>query len=173
MVKAPIPQNEEERIDALYRMGILDSPPEERFDRLTKEAIQKFGVILSTISIIDKDREWFKSCNGINIGSQGPRDISFCGHALISKKVFIVEDTTKDSRFADNPYVVGPPFIRFYAGITLDDITTNMPIGVFCIKDNRPREFSAENISDLMNLAKKAEYELNSGISATKTVPKV
>src|SRR3989338_8111381 len=73
--------------------------------------------MLSSITLIDKDREWFKSRTGIETAQEGPRDISFCGHALAQKEIFVVEDTKKDPRFLDNPYVVGPPYIRFYAGV--------------------------------------------------------
>lgn len=158
----PIPDNEQERLNALQAMGILDTPPEGRFDSLTKKAAERFGSMVSTVSLIDKDREWFKSCYGTYIGTQGPRDISFCGHAMLSKDIFIVEDTKKDPRFADNPYVTGPPFVRFYAGVALYDRTTNLPIGAFCIKGSYPREFNEKDISDLLQFAKLAENELNS-----------
>src|SRR3990172_6950298 len=162
MIKAPIPQDEQARLDALYKLGLLDTPPEERFDRITEEAVQRFNVMLSTITLIDKDREWYKSCSGTNTSTGGPRDISFCGHALTQEGIFVIEDTKKDPKFFDNPYVLGPPFIRFYAGVALHDHMTNQPIGVFCIKDNKPRNFNEQDISDLLNFAKLAENELNS-----------
>lgn len=162
MIKAPVPQDEQSRLDALYKLGLLDTPPEARFDRITSEAVQKFNVMLSSITLIDKNREWFKSCAGIYTDKEGPRDISFCGHALTREDIFVIEDTIKDPRFIDNPYVVGPPFVRFYAGVALHDRFTNQPIGVFCIKDNKPRSFNEQDISDLLNFAKIAENELNS-----------
>lgn len=163
MIKAPIPQNEQTRLEALYKLGILDTPPEERFDNITRNALQRFNVMISSITLIDKDREWFKSsCSITTTKQQGPRAISFCGHALTSEIIFVIEDTTKDPRFVDNPYVSGPPFIRFYAGVALHDYATNQPIGVFCIKDNKPRKFNEKDISDLLNFAKQAEKELNS-----------
>ena len=105
-------------------------------------------------------REWFKSCVGLG-QKEGERALSFCGHALFAKDMFIVNDTLKDERFADNPLVTGYPFIRFYAGIALLDYKSGQPIGVFCVKDTKPREFSVEDISTLMSLANSAEQELN------------
>ena len=162
MMQAPIPLDEQFRLDALYKLGLLDTPPEERFDRITGEAVKRFNVMLSSITLIDKDREWFKSCTGIHTYKEGPREISFCAHALKKEDIFIIEDATKDPRFIDNPYVVGPPYVRFYAGVALHDDLTNQPIGVFCIKDNKPRSFNEQDISDLLNFAKLAEKELNS-----------
>lgn len=162
MIQAPVPDTEKERLDALYKMGILDTPAEERFDNLTKKATKRFGAMVSTISLIDKDREWFKSCYGTYVGAQGPRDISFCGHALLSKEVFIVEDTKKDPRFTDNPYVNGPPFVRFYAGVALYEHATHQPVGAFCIKGKEPKQFNEKDIADLLDFAKIAENELNS-----------
>lgn len=160
MEPAPIPYNEKGRIKAVKELGILDTKPEERFDKLTKEAVEKLKAPISTISIIDSDREWYKSCQGVK-DKDGKRDISFCGHALFATNVFVVEDTLKDIRFFNNPTVIGYPFIRFYAGVTLLDQKTRFPIGVFCIKDTKPRKFSLEEIDILTNIAERAEQELN------------
>ncbi len=141
-------------------MAILDTKPEERFDRLTEEAVAKLKVPISTITIIDADREWFKSCQGLD-EKQGGRDVSFCGHALLAKNLFVVEDTLKDPRFADNPMVVNAPYIRFYAGMALLDQKTGQPVGVFCVKDTKPRQFNLEEINVFMDLANRAEKELN------------
>lgn len=144
-------------------MGILDTKPEPRFDEITAKASRVFNVPISTVSIIDKDREWFKSCWGLP-QKAGERDVSFCGHALLSQVVMVVEDATKDARFADNPYVVGPPYIRFYAGVALKENKTHMPVGVLCIKDTIARKFSPDDVNTLMELGKKAEEELNNSI---------
>ncbi len=157
-----IPKDELARMVAVHRMAILDTAPEERFDVLTKEAVEKLNVPISTITIIDEKREWFKSCQGLG-NKEGDRAASFCGHALLETNIFIVEDTLKDPRFADNPMVVGSPFIRFYAGIALMDNKTGQPVGVFCVKDIKPRNLSLEEVSILTNLAGRAEKELNKG----------
>ena len=160
MQTAPIPADEEKRLEAVHRMALLDTKPEERFDRLTKEAVERLKIPISTITILDANREWFKSCQGLD-EKEGGRAVSFCGHALLAKSVFIVEDTLEDPRFADNPMVVSAPFIRFYAGVALLDHTTGQPIGVFCVKDTKPRRFSLEETSILLDLANRAEKELN------------
>ncbi|MDO8523070.1 MAG: GAF domain-containing protein [bacterium] len=160
MLKAPIPTDEERRMDAVKRLNILDTKPEARFDELTKTAIKRFNVAISTITVIDKDREWYKSCQGTQSHSE-LREISFCGHAMFSRDIFIVENTLKDERFANNPMVVGPPYIRFYAGVAIHERKSDQPIGVFCIKDTQPRTMSPEDIVFLVELAKKAEDMLN------------
>ncbi len=160
MQKAPIPINDKERVCAVQGLKLLDTASEERFDRLTREAIERFSVPISTITLVDKDREWFKSVQGLQT-REGPRDISFCGHALMSKVLLIIEDTLADSRFADNPMVKGEPFIRFYAGKSLYDHDSNLPVGVFCIKDHKPREMSLIDMDDFLNLANRAEEEIN------------
>jgi GAF domain-containing protein len=164
MQPAPIPPNEKERLKSVEELGLLDTEPEERFDRLTKEAIEKLKVPISTLTIIDKKREWFKSCQGVN-QKEGAREISFCGHAMLASVLFIIEDTLKDPRFNNNPMVVAPPFIRFYAGYRLLNLRTNLPVGVFCIKDVKPRKLSLLEIDTFMDIAKRAEEELNKKIN--------
>jgi len=151
---------EDKRLEALHQMAILDTKPEERFDALTREALERLHVPISTISILDEDREWFKSCQGLDM-TEGPRNIAFCSFALLAKSMFIVPDTLKDDRFKNNPYVTGKPFVRFYAGMALLDYKSGLPIAVFCIKDTQPRNFSMEEVSILMELADRAEKELN------------
>jgi len=157
---APIPTNEKERLCALQGLKLLDTATEERFDVITKKAIEKFAVPISTITLVDKDREWFKSVQGL-AQTEGPRDISFCGHALMTEVLFVVEDTLVDPRFADNPMVKGEPHIRFYVGKSLYDRKSHLPVGVFCIKDIKPRKFSLVDIADFLELAEQAEAEIN------------
>lgn len=160
MQPAPIPKNEKERLQAVSSLGLLDTKPEKRFDDITTEALQTFHVPISTISILDKDTEWFKSYQGLP-DTQGERSISFCGHALLSQIVMVVEDTLLDERFFDNPNVISGPKIRFYAGVCLREKKTHSSVGVLCIKDTKPRKFSAEDVDKLMSLGKKAEEEIN------------
>lgn len=159
MKKAPMHPREKERQKILEEKNILDSESDPRFDDLTKEATKRLSVPISTVTLIDKDREWFKACDGL-IQKEGPRDISFCGHALLDMDVFICPDTLKDDRFKDNPYVNGDPHIRFYAGMRLLDKKTGLPMGVFCVKDTKPRNFSTEELSTFLQLAGKAEAYL-------------
>lgn len=160
---APIQNDEDKRIEAVHKLAILDTKPEERFDKLTREAVEKLKVPMSMVSILDSGREWFKSCVGFT-SLEGQRDVSFCGHALLAKDIFIVEDTLQDERFKDNPMVTGYPFIRFYAGMALHDYETNYAIGVFCVKDTKPRTLNLDEINIILDLAKKAEKELNTKI---------
>ena len=159
MKKAPIPKNELKRITSLYALDLLDTPPEERFDQLTRCATKIFHVPISTLTLIDATREWFKSCQGLD-KTQGDRAVSFCGHALVENKILVVQDTTKDERFADNPTVIGKPYIKFYAGVPIMS-ADGQRIGAFCIKDIKPREFSKDDQEILEGLARWAELEIN------------
>ena len=160
MQKPAIHPLELERLSILKTLDILDTKPEERFDNITKLAIEKLHVPISTITLLDEKREWFKSSQGLN-KHEDSREASFCGHALLASDIFIVEDTLKDERFVDNPHVKSHNPIRFYAGISLKHTKTGLPIGVFCIKDYKPRILTNEEIGVILELAKEAEYQLN------------
>jgi len=159
----PHPQ-EEERLKIIRSLEILDTHPEERFDRITKMAIEKFNMPISSITIVDKDREWYKSFKGLDL-NESPRNESFCGHALLEKDIFIVGDTLDDKRFFDNPQVKknrkNHKPIRFYAGINLKHKESGLPVGVFCVKGYKPHKLSKEEIEAFKELAKEAEYEIN------------
>lgn len=164
MQSAPIPSDEDERLKGVIDLGILDTKSEERFDAITKKAIAAFNVPISTITIIDANREWHKSCQGLNT-REAPREISFCAHAMLSKNLFIVEDTLKDERFRDNPMVIGEPHIRFYAGAALRN-KHGVTIGAFCVKDTKPRTMGAQEVALMMEFAARAEAELNKEIKS-------
>ena len=150
--------DEEKRLQALRDMGILDTPAEERFDRLTRLAQRTFGVPIAAVSLIDADRQWFKSKQGLS-ASETPRDVSFCGHAIHSGDPFIVNDAAKDPRFADNPLVTGDPSIRFYAGwpLTAPD---GSRVGTLCLIDSKPREFDAEQRRAFRDMAEMVQQQL-------------
>lgn len=158
MKKPDIPQNEQSRLKALRSLDILDTPPEERFDRYTRMAKRMFGVPIALVSLVDENRQWFKSCFGLPV-SETPRDISFCGHAILGKEVFVIPDALQDERFADNPLVTEEPHIRFYAGCPLSSIDGSK-LGTLCIIDQEPREFTEEDIDTLHDLASMVEQEL-------------
>jgi len=160
MLPAPIPPNEKERLEAVLELKILNTKREERFDSITKKVMDRFNVPISTISILDADREWYKSCQGTD-SREGPRSTSFCGHIISQNYIFVIEDTLLDPRFADNPQVIGKPFIRFYAGMALRNKKSGLTVGVLCMKDTKPRKFSRRDILDLKDLAILAEEELN------------
>lgn len=158
-MQAPqIPLDEPRRINSLHSLDILDSAAEERFDRLTRLARKLFHAPTAMVSLIDTNRQWFKSCIGLD-ATETPRDISFCGHAILQNDVFVIEDALQDARFADNPLVVGEPKIRFYAGCPLV-LANGSKVGTLCIIDRTPREFGQEDRDLLRDLAKMAEQEL-------------
>ncbi|MFA5999685.1 MAG: GAF domain-containing protein [Candidatus Paceibacterota bacterium] len=159
MQTAPIPPNEEERLKSLRGLKILDTLSEERFDVITRLAVKIFNVPMSTITLVDANREWYKSVCGLG-QKEGERAISFCGHALLADEILVIPDAKKDPRFADNPMVIGEPFIRFYAGVPIISVD-GFRIGTFCIKGREPREFSLEDETNLKALAKWAEREVN------------
>lgn len=152
------PQSEVARLEALRSLNILDTPAEERFDRLTRLAKRIFDVPIALVSLVDEDRQWFKSCIGLKV-SETPRDISFCGHAILGNQIFIVPDTTQDDRFSDNPLVLNDPNIRFYAGCPLMH-TDGSKLGTLCVIDTKSRFISDEDIEALKDVAALAEREL-------------
>ena len=116
MVAAPKPPDESRRLAALHALKILDTDPEERFDRITRLAQRLFGAQIATVTLVDEDRQWFKSAVGTE-SKEDPRDDSFCAHAILDRgETMIVPDARDDPRFVDNPLVTGDPNIRFYAG---------------------------------------------------------
>ena len=158
-MKTPeIHPNEVARLQTLRSFDILDTPQEERFDRLTRMARRLFDVPIALVSLVDKDRQWFKSRIGLPV-SETPRDISFCGHSILGEEVFIIPDAASDERFQDNPLVIDKPNIRFYAGCPLRALNGTQ-MGTLCIIDDKPRDFSEADLSALTDLAAMAEQEL-------------
>ena len=158
MKKPDIPQDEAVRLKTLRSLNILDTSSEERFDRLTRMAKRMFNVPIALVSMVDENRQWFKSCIGLSV-SETSRDISFCGHAILGDDIFVIPDATKDERFADNPLVLNEPYIRFYAGCPLR-FTDGSKLGTLCIIDQKPRTLSDEDLEAIKDLASTAEREL-------------
>ncbi len=150
----PLPPDEGIRLHALHATQLLDTPPEEVFDRITRIACTVLAVPISLISLIDKDRQWFKSSCGLHAAETG-RDISFCGHAILADAPFIVEDAIEDSRFSENPLVLGEPGIRFYAGIPIH--AGDCRIGTLCVIDTVPRKLEMQEVVLLRTLARAVE----------------
>lgn len=154
MIIAPVPQNETERLAELRRLAILDSIAEESFDDLTRLASEICEAPISLISLVDSERQWFKSKVGL-AATQTTRDVSFCGHAIMGDELFEVQDSLADERFHDNPLTTGAPHVRFYAGFPL--ITqAQLKIGTLCVIDHRPKKLSAWQIRSLRSLARQA-----------------
>jgi sigma-B regulation protein RsbU (phosphoserine phosphatase) len=160
MIEAPIPDNENERLAALQSLHLLDTPPEERFNRIPRLLTYMFDVPMAYISLIDTDRQWFKASMGMCGTRQTSRSTSFCGHAILSDEALVIPDATKDPRFFDNPMVTSDPFIRFYAGMPLAG-PGGQKIGTLCISDRRPRSFHEADLKALKQVAQLVERELN------------
>ncbi len=158
MIKPPMSENEEERLVRLRQLKIMDTPLEERFERITRIVCRSLNVPISAISLIDERRQWFKSIQGLDV-SETPRDIAFCAHAILEDGPLIVPDAHNDPRFVDNPLVTEDPKIRFYAGFPLN-IGENICIGTLCAIDREPREITEDNLAVLKDLAQMVQSEL-------------
>lgn len=157
-VRARPPGNEARRLAELQGLAILDTPREERFDRIARIAAASLDVPIALISLVDRDRQWFKSCIGLEV-RETPREVAFCAHAVEQGADVVVPDTLLDERFADNPLVTDGPRIRFYAGAPLLTATGSC-LGTLCVADTRPRELSAVELATLHDLRDMAVEQL-------------
>jgi phosphoribosyl 1,2-cyclic phosphodiesterase/DNA-binding response OmpR family regulator len=155
--RPPNPPDEEQRLATLYGLRILDTPAEQRFDRLTRLAAGSLQVPAALVSLVDRERQWFKSAHGVDV-RQTPRETSFCGHAVAARKLLVVPDAFADPRFADNPEVTGRMRVRFYAGCPL--FVDQSCVGTLCVLDVRPRQLSNEQVGLLKDIAALVEREL-------------
>lgn len=165
-MKSPAnPENESQRLASLRESGILDAGDPARFDRLTRLARKMFNVPIAMVSLVDEESLVFKSCNGLRYATL-PRNISFCGHVILSETPLIVNDAQQDERFSDNPLVAGEPHIRFYAGYPLR-LPDGAMVGAFCLLDYQEREFAQEDVVSLQDLAAIVEDEFEAISEAT------
>lgn len=151
--------NEEDRLQSLYNLNILDSGRSDRYDRITRMAQTLLEVPIALVSLVDRDRQWFKSCQGLNT-YQTSRSVSFCSYAILDESIFLIPDAIQDSRFANNALVTGPPYIRFYAGRPINS-PEHYRIGTLCIIDNKPRTLSLGDKKILNDLAEWVENEIH------------
>lgn len=154
------PANEANRLEELQRLGILDTAQEERFDRYTRLARRLFDMPIVLVSLVDSNRQWFKSRVGL-AATETPRDISFCGHAILEEQPLIIEDARADTRFHDNPLVTGDPNIRFYAGCPVKG-PDGHPLGTICLIDREPRVLSDSDIESLKDISEMVSAEIAS-----------
>eukprot|EP00752_Nemacystus_decipiens_P014058 g12494.t1 len=169
MIAPVLPENEQERLASLHALELLDSPREERFDRIVSLTKAVMGVPIAYIALVDSDRQWFKAKVGMcDALSETSRDESFCGHAILQDQPLIVEDALKDPRFFDNPMVIGEPHVRFYAGHPLQG-QAGHNVATLCVVDTQPRAFSEDDMTKFHHLAAMAERELGMlGVIATQ-----
>ncbi len=158
MSAAVKPENEKERLDELRSLGLLDSQPTERFHRITRLTQRLLNVPSAVITLVDEDRNWYLSRQGLdNTGSS--RDDSFCAHTILGSDILEVSDATRDERFFDNPFVTGKSGIRFYAGCPIAGPGGSI-LGTLCVFDTQPRVLPAEDTSSLRDLAHMVESEI-------------
>jgi len=158
MPQAALPADEKERLATLHSLCLLDTPRDPAFDRITRLAARALNVPMVLVTLIDKDRQWFKSCIGVE-GTETPREFAFCSHAILQKEITIVPDTRVDERFSDNPFVTGEPNVRFYAGLPICS-SAGYPLGTFCIVDTKPRELSKDELDVLEDFAEMVNKEI-------------
>ncbi len=151
MIAPELPGDENERIAALRSYNVLDTKPEATFDAITRLVALLVEVDTALVSLVDVDRQWFKSRYGLSV-SETPRDISFCGHVVAESAPLIVRDALDDPRFCDNPLVVDGPRIRFYAGMPLQT-ADGFVLGTLCAIDGRPKELAPRQLEALAILA--------------------
>jgi phosphoribosyl 1,2-cyclic phosphodiesterase len=157
--RAPKPNDEDRRLAATRALGLWETPPEERFDRVTRVVAALFDVPIALIALMERDREWFKSCWGLEIRDVA-RDDSFCSHAIFEREPLVVSNALLDERFADNPYVTGYPGVRFYAGHPLI-LSNGCCVGTLCILDTKPRRLDDAGLALLRDMAQFAIRELD------------
>ncbi len=158
---APLPDNEVARLKAVEALGLLDTPPEERFDAVVRLAARFFQVPISYVALLDKERQWFKSKFGLS-DAETPREVAFCSFTILGDKPFVVPDAANDERFANNPLVTGDPHIGAYCGVPLTDIN-HQTVGTLCLADHTAHEFTQHDTEVLEDLARLVERELHLG----------
>lgn len=151
MVSPPLPANEPARLASLHDYQILDTPPDDAFDRITRLASRILKTPIALVSLVDKNRQWFKSHLGL-VAEETPREVAFCAHGICQQDIMVVPDAALDGRFAENPLVTTDPGIRFYAGAPLTDIAGHN-LGMLCVIDTAPRQIEEEQRVVLKDLA--------------------
>jgi len=158
MIEADLPSDEDIRLNKLYELDILDTIEEQAYDDLTKLAAEICQTPIALVSLVDKERQWFKSHHGLD-ARETPREVAFCSHAILDDKVFIIEDSSKDERFFDNPLATGAPHVTFYAGAPLI-MSDQRKLGSLCVISDKPKKLSASQKEALSALARQVVTQL-------------
>lgn len=153
-----LPEDEDARLRLLRALDLLDSPPEPVFDRITRLVARSLGVPIALVSLIDAQRQWFKSRYGLAL-SETPREYSFCARTIMQREPLVIADASTDERFEDNPLVTGGPRIRFYAGVAVRS-AQGVALGSLCAIDDRPRELDDDDLRTLTDLAEIVSREM-------------
>ena len=161
-MRYPIPANESQRLAILNALEVLDTPIEERYERITRLLAKALSVEGAAISFVDRDRVWFKSITGVDL-TEVPRDVSFCSHAICEDGLFVVEDASTDPRFTDNALVTRPSGQRFYASQPLH-VGGGLNVGAICVFDSRQRSLGADELQFLRDMADTVIRELRISI---------
>ncbi len=158
MIAPETPVNDRDRLQALWALEILDTPAEERYDRIVRIAGLTLETPIVYLSFVDENRQWLKANVGMPL-RETDRKISFCGHTILEDRPLVIPDTAQDPRFHDNPMVTGDPFIRFYAGVPLRSVDGHK-VGTLCVADNKPRSMTDASLELLAEFAALVEREL-------------
>ena len=158
MITADLPENEEDRLRKLYELDILDTLEEQAYDDLTRIAAEICDTPIALVSLVDQDRQWFKSHHGLD-ASETHRELAFCAHAILGDDVFIIEDSSKDERFFDNPLATDGPLVKFYAGAPLI-MSDNNKVGTLCVIANEARSITPAQKDALEALARQVVSQL-------------
>ena len=166
MIAPPLPPDEGTRLQLLRALEILDTPPEEAYDSLTALAAEICEVPIALVSLVDRDRQWFKSRYGLE-APETPREVAFCAHAILDDGLLVVEDAENDPRFVGNPLVTGDPLVKFYAGAPLA-LSGGEKLGTLCVIDHRPRSLSEAQRRALLTLSQQVVrlFELRGALLA-------
>jgi len=159
VLTAPLPANETERLALLHSLDLLDTPAEPVFDDITRLVAQILKVPIVLVSLIDADRQWFKSRVGLE-AQETPREIAFCAHTILGSEPLVVPDTSLDQRFADNPLVTAAPQIQFYVGVPICS-AHGLALGTLCAIDTQPRSITTEQLEIMRGLATLVEREIH------------
>lgn len=157
----PTPSNEAERLAALREYQILDTTADAAYDDLTRLAADICGTPIALVTLIDADRQWFKSRVGVDM-TESPRELAFCAHTICGRSTLVVEDASRDERFADHPFVTGGPQLRFYAGSPLVN-PEGQALGSLCVLDQTPRRLTADQMESLAALSRQVMVLLEYG----------